>query len=107
MSLPENFEPVIPEWPTPTGKTEDDAKKHCEDKIKDTETYKACKRVLGGRFRINGALQQCVDDTLVCWVMSHFNNILKAQSNKRYFVHMHTENFLLRPKNIRKRIEKI
>merc|ERR1712072_1382970 len=62
---PEDFKPVIPKWPTPTGKKEDDVKKHCEAKIKVSATYKSCRRVLGVRFSIKGAVEQCVADTLL------------------------------------------
>merc|ERR1712072_188950 len=62
---PEDFKPVIPKWPTPTGKKEKDVKKHCEAKIKVSATYKSCRRVLGVRFSIKGAVEQCVADTLL------------------------------------------
>ena len=62
---PKDFKPVIPKWPTPTGKKKGDAKTHCEKKIKETDTYKSCHRVLGGRFNIKGAVEQCMTDTLV------------------------------------------
>merc|ERR1712072_366043 len=62
---PEKFKPVIPKWPTPTGKKEKDVKKHCEAKIKVSATYKSCRRVLGVRFSIKGAVEQCVADTLL------------------------------------------
>merc|ERR1712072_854214 len=62
---PKDFKPIIPKWPTPTGKTEADVRKHCEAKIKETDTYKSCHRVLGGRFSIKGAVEQCMVDTLL------------------------------------------
>jgi hypothetical protein len=59
---PEDFKPEIPKFPTPTGKTEDDARKKCAEKLKKTETYKKCKKVLGKRFVIKKAVEQCVTD---------------------------------------------
>ena len=60
-----DFKPVIPNWPTPSGKTEASVRAHCEGAIKATETYKSCNRVLGARFNIKGAVDQCIADTLV------------------------------------------
>ena len=62
---PETFKPVIPKWPTPSGKTENGAKKTCTAKLRATETFKACKRVLRNRFNIKAAVEQCVADVLV------------------------------------------
>ena len=62
---PKDFKPVIPKWPTPTGKKKEDVKIHCDKKIKESDTYKSCHRVLGGRFSIKGAVEQCMADTLV------------------------------------------
>ena len=69
---PETFKPDIPTWPTPTGKTEESARRHCEMKIKESKTYTSCHRVLGGRFSIKGAVDQCVADTLVHPISFYF-----------------------------------
>ena len=62
---PEDFEPVVPDWPTPTGQTEDDAEKKCKAGLKGTATFETCKRVLGVKFTIEKAVEQCVADVLV------------------------------------------
>ena len=62
---PEDFEPEVPTWPTPTGKTEDDAKKKCTASLTGSATFKTCKRVLGVKFNIQEAVEQCVADVLV------------------------------------------
>ena len=56
---------MIPKWPTPSGKTENGAKKTCTAKLRATDTFKACKRVLRNRFNIKAAVEQCVADVLV------------------------------------------
>ena len=81
---PETFKPVIPTWPTPTGKTEESARGHCEMKIKESKTYTSCHRVLGGRFSVNGAVDQCVADALVnqIFLYSVIDILTSAMQNK-------------------------
>ena len=62
---PEKFKPETPNWPTPSGKTEEDAKKKCTESLTVTATFKTCKKVLGARFNIKEAVEQCVADVLV------------------------------------------
>ena len=82
---PKDFKPVIPKWPTPTGKTKMIARKHCEKKIKQSNTYKSCHRVLGQRFNIMGALDQCVADTLVSLIL---------YSHTSFSVYLYLQNIL-------------
>ena len=62
---PEDFEPEVPKWPTPSGTTEEDAKNKCTTSLTGTATFKTCTSVLGARFNIKEAVEQCVADVLV------------------------------------------
>ena len=64
-ATPDAFTPSAPKCPTPTGKTTAMATKKCTEQLTQTETYKACKRVLGKRFTITEAVTQCVADVCV------------------------------------------
>ena len=66
---PETFTPAAPKCPTPTGKTTTMATKTCTERLTKTETFKACKRVLGKRFTITEAVAQCVADICVSKIL--------------------------------------
>ena len=57
--------PSHPTWPTPKGKTEEEATKKCTENLEKADTYKKCKKVLGKRLDISDAVNQCLTDVLV------------------------------------------
>jgi len=60
--VPKDRENINEKWPTPTGKTEAQATKVCEDTIKNSPLGKECARILGDKFDFKNFITSCVED---------------------------------------------
>ena len=61
----EDRENINTKWPTPTGKTEAQVQKLCEDKIKNSPLGKECARILGDKFNFDNLIKGCKEDIRV------------------------------------------
>ena len=54
---------TIPDWPTPSGKTYNFVKRHCEEAVMNSKPGKVCKKI--GDFEFKPFVDQCIDDIQV------------------------------------------
>ena len=55
---------TIPKWPTETGKTKLEVKRHCNNTIMSSVVAKACKKIESFNFGLY--IDQCIEDVKVC-----------------------------------------
>ena len=62
---PDPHTPPNPTWPNGGGRTEDQVRQVCEDKIKNTQKAQDCKKILGDELDFDGAVESCIADIQV------------------------------------------
>ena len=69
---PEKPTEIVPEWPTPSGRTKLEVEAYCNDKIRNSASGKICAIIPS--FPFHQFVQQCVTDIQV--VLQHANLVL-------------------------------
>ena len=61
---PEQITPVVPQWPTPKGKTLVGTRSYCNREIGNSEVAKVCMKLIDG-FDVTDFVVECVSDIQV------------------------------------------